>query len=612
MDRRQRVTLFLAALVLTLTFGYGWMLMHPPATPVPPRVRVDADAAGPALEASPGTYEPGEVLVEARESAVARIDANLRRHIPEESCEVRPASHMGDEVMVRVHVPQGEEQAAIAWLSSEPGVDSAEPDYLAHAYGDPVKEPNDPLWPYLWNMRKVNALQAWRVSTGKGVVVAVIDTGVAYEDYKDFHRCEDFLPETFVPGYNAINQSEHANDDHAHGTHVAGTIAEATNNALGAAGLAPDAKIMPVKVLRGNGSGTMGAIADGIRWAADHGANVINMSLGGPFGNSALHDAVKYAYRKGVVIVCAAGNSSSTSVGYPASYPECICVSSVRDDNQLAWYSNRGKRIDIAAPGGDLTVDQNNDGYLDGILQNTIERQNPGKEGYFLFQGTSMASPHVAAAAALVEALGITNPAAVKAILQKSAYRKGLDLDKGYGAGVLDAGNAVKRAVLETGMARGVLALVLLIVALRLGRGGAYAGWSPLTLLGLVLGGCGLFFLPFVTDQTIPYADFLCRPLPDWGLTLFGLKGHANPLFYSALVPALVAIPLSRLSKLTQHLLTGFCVGVSSVLLYEALAGTATLRYVPHFLGLSMAWLVVNAALCMFLAVGLADARPRR
>ncbi|MHB2021041.1 MAG: S8 family peptidase, partial [Candidatus Xenobia bacterium] len=385
-----------------------WQLMTPqrpkPAVVVPIS---DACAAGPGI---PDTVEtvPGELLLDARQADWPQLQQDLHRLAPQ--AEVEKVSRFDDEIMVTLRVPDDQVDSTVAALEQDARVEDAEPDYVMHAYNGP----DDPLYKYQWNMRKVGAEKAWRVSTGKGVVVAVIDTGVAYEEYGDkFHRCEDFKPETFVPGHNFCNNSPHANDDHAHGTHVAGTIAEATNNGIGAVGLAPDAKIMPVKVLSANGGGSIGNIADGIRWAADHGADVINMSLGGPFGPPALRKACSYAAKRHVVIVCASGNNKSTNVGYPAAFPECIAVSAVRDDNTLTFYSNRGKRIDIAAPGGDLQVDQNEDGYPDGILQNTIEPMHPEKQGYYQFQGTSMASPHVAAAAALLEELGVNQPEAV-------------------------------------------------------------------------------------------------------------------------------------------------------------------------------------------------------
>ena len=160
---------------------------------------------------------------------------------------------------------------------------------------------------------------AWKLADGNGVIVAVLDTGVAYEDYKNFHVLPDLKGITFVDPYNFVDNNTHADDDHAHGSHVTGTIAQVTDNGIGVAGIARNVKIMPIKVLSAQGGGTVAGIADGIRYAADHGAKVINMSLGGAFPSAAMKKAVKYAHDKGVTIVCAAGNESRNKVGYPAA-----------------------------------------------------------------------------------------------------------------------------------------------------------------------------------------------------------------------------------------------------------------------------------------------------
>lgn len=312
--------------------------------------------------------------------------------------------------------------------------------------------PNDPRYSEQWNFRMVGAEAAWKRSRGTGVVVAVIDTGVSGTTSGKGQACRDFGSTAFTAGYDFVNNDADPYDDHGHGTHVAGTIAEATNNSEGVAGLAYGATIMPLKVLSAAGSGTSADIADAIRWAADKGANVINMSLGSPFPDAVIRNACTYASKKGVVIVAAAGNSGKQGVGYPAAYAECIAVSSVGPSGKLAGYSSWGKQVALAAPGGDIG------GYSDrdesaGILQNTNLPAEFGGEGdgYYAFQGTSMASPHVAAAAALVMAQGVKEPAKVrKALLESAAKVTGGDVKK-YGAGILNVDKATALAAKWTG-----------------------------------------------------------------------------------------------------------------------------------------------------------------
>ena len=304
-------------------------------------------------------------------------------------------------------------------------------------------KPNDPRYNEQWNFQMIGMESAWKRTQGKDVVVAVIDTGVAGGEVKKGKPCRDFGQTTFVKGYDFVNKSADAFDDHGHGTHVAGTIAESTDNNEGVAGIAFKAKIMPLKVLSASGSGSSADIADAIRFAADNGANVINMSLGSAFPSDVIHKAVKYARKKGVVIVCAAGNSFGGKVGYPAAYPECIAVSAVGPNGNIAKYSSYGKEVAISAPGGDM-VDSGNP--ADGILQNTNFPESQGGKGddYYAFQGTSMASPHVAGVAALLVSQGINDPAQIREILEQTAQPKS-DKTK-YGAGILSAVQATAKA----------------------------------------------------------------------------------------------------------------------------------------------------------------------
>ncbi len=301
--------------------------------------------------------------------------------------------------------------------------------------------PNDPRYNEQWNFRMVDAEAAWKRSHGKGVIVAVIDTGVSIEPSGKRAACRDFAETARVPGYNFVANNYDPYDDNGHGTHVAGTIAEATNNNEGVAGLAYEATIMPLKVLSASGSGTSADIADAIRFAADNDANIINMSLGSMVPSAVIHSAVRYAKNKGVLIVCAAGNGFGEPVGYPAAFAQCMAVSSVGPSREMAFYSSYGPQVALAAPGGDMSETPSA-----GILQNTIAREAPDEGGgdYYHFQGTSMASPHVAGVAALVMAQGIYDAARVRDIMQRSAIPAGEKLK--FGTGILNAGNATAMA----------------------------------------------------------------------------------------------------------------------------------------------------------------------
>lgn len=377
--------------------------------------------------------------------------------------DVANAGFVPDEIVVKfkndhkpfqvIKVPEGKVKEKVQEYARRPDVVYAEPNYYAQAYA----APNDPYYTNQWNFADpanggIGMEAAWEQSTGTDVVVAIIDTGIAYENYGSYVRAPDLAGTTFVSGYDYVNNDNHPNDDNSHGTHVAGTVAQSTNNGIGVAGIAYNASLMPIKVLDKRGSGSYTNIALGIRWAADHGADVINMSLGGPVPAQVLEEALAYAYGKGVTIVAAAGNDATGTVGYPAAYDAyVIAVGATRMDKELAYYSNWGSSLDLVAPGGDVNVDQNGDGYGDGILQNTF---NPSTKrvsdfGYYFFQGTSMASPHVAGVAALVIAAGIaTSPADVRAVLQNTAEDLGdTGWDERYGHGLLNAAAALGQPV---------------------------------------------------------------------------------------------------------------------------------------------------------------------
>ena len=304
---------------------------------------------------------------------------------------------------------------------------------------------------------------------GQGVTVAVLDTGLAYEDHGRFHRSPDIsryrikAPFSFCPhagrnGEPCGGTSRHPDDDNGHGTHVASTIGEATGNGIGETGLAYGVTLMPVQVLNRLGIGDERSISRGIVYAVKHGAQVINLSF--EFGTTVtsvseipqIAAAVRYAHRHGVVLVGAAGNTAKAHVDYPAALPDVISVGAVTDDDCLAAYSNTGNTLALVAPGGgvDAGLDQPNcDPHRPGrpILQLTFTRSRKQFHLPTDFVGTSMAAPHVSATAALIIASGVLgphpSPDAILQRLQDTARDLGAPgWDTIYGAGLVDAGAA--------------------------------------------------------------------------------------------------------------------------------------------------------------------------
>ena len=313
----------------------------------------------------------------------------------------------------------------------------------------------------------VDAPEAWAnvasedAPGGKGVIVAVLDTGVAYANRRRYRRSPDFSRYAFVKGYDFIDHSPHPNDHNGHGTFVAATIAEATNtNSYGLTGLAFAAKIMPVRVLNSEGEGDASTIAEGVRFAVRHGARVINLSLEFSSGVTArdipeLMQALRYAYRRGVVVVAAAGNEGHTAIDYPARAPHVIAVGASTEHGCLADYSNDGPGLTLVAPGGGADADLPGDPNCKpeapagkDVFQMTFTGSSPRVFGFpDGYEGTSMATPHVAATVALIIAGHVLGRkptvAQITAQLRTSARKLGSPSDSYlYGAGLLDAAAA--------------------------------------------------------------------------------------------------------------------------------------------------------------------------
>ena len=469
MRNRTSISLgLLGAILVASVFAMTWTATGasresvPQSMPQPPSLNATHTVS--VTDYADAEAVPGELIVgfassaaggAGREIVIAKAGARLERHLllPDYSL---------------VSVPPGDEAEYAERLLSEPGVVSVEPNLIQRASFDP----NDEFYSFQWHFPKIGLPAAWDKTMGNGVTVAVIDSGIAYENCssavcgQQFFKAPDFGGTVFVSPRDMINGDSHANDEAGHGTHVASTIAEATNNTIGGAGVAPDASIMPVKVLDADGIGPIADGIDGIIWAADHGADVLNLSLGHSGTSVAEQTAINYAIQQGAVVVAAAGNGGEDGIGdpeilCPACYPGVVAVGATRLDQTLAPYSNYGSSppgvnhaIVLVAPGGDNTEDWNLDGFADGVLQQTFQHACSGPPidysdfTYCFFDGTSMASPHVAGVAALVLSVnpGLT-PAGVYDILTTTATDLGTGgYDSVFGFGEINAAAAVAAA----------------------------------------------------------------------------------------------------------------------------------------------------------------------
>ncbi|HEX3614979.1 MAG TPA: S8 family serine peptidase [Solirubrobacteraceae bacterium] len=429
-------------------------------------------------------YEPHELIVGYHGTAtnlVNEVNTQTTLHV---TLSPRPETTPNERLL---QLPPGTTPIEAAkTIGKLKGVISALPDYIAHIAGqffpdDPGRAHKIHGWESLqWNFMPaagVNAPQAWanlqrdHRPGARGVTIAVVDTGIAFRNWKTFKRSPDFRGTKFADPCDLVVGSikkgactdPYALDREGHGTFVAGTIAEATNNNYGLTGLAYEATVMPVRVLDAEGNGDSSTIAAGIRYAVAHGAQVINLSIVFTAGTTTgqipdVVSAITYAHNHGVTVVGAAGNDEDNSLDYPAALADVISVGATTRDRCLALYSDIGKNLDLVAPGGGNDVDSvtgsrcfpNRD--LPDIYQMTLgDATHPSQfglpSGWF---GTSMAAPNVSAAAAMVIASGVLGkhptPTQILKRLEATAHALGYGQpNNAYGYGLLNIGAATKK-----------------------------------------------------------------------------------------------------------------------------------------------------------------------
>ncbi|GIM93320.1 S8 family peptidase [Paractinoplanes toevensis] len=386
--------------------------------------------AGSAQEPATRALSPAPV---DRTAAVSTAARNLRvapeKLVPRKVSAARPARIVTTTIgpdgrpVISVHTATDSAKAVALVRRAQRTEGAAGVELDVPVVAAEVPSGSDPYRFYQWDLGTVRAPEAWARTTGAGVTVAVLDSGVD-PGHPD-------LAGQLLPGADLTDGTEGPSHDvHGHGTHVAGTIAAATGNGTGIAGIAPDVRILPVRVLGDNGAGYMSVAAQGVIWAADHGADVINLSISGPAEEQSMTYAIAYARGKNVVVVAAAGNDrqKGNPVSFPGAGPGVIAVAATDQGDAVAPFSTAGNYVDIAAPGS-------------GIVSTY-----PGNR-YVGMNGTSMAAPHVAAAAALLRSVDrALTPDQIEAALESSAVDLGAPgRDDDYGYGRLDIMAALEK-----------------------------------------------------------------------------------------------------------------------------------------------------------------------
>lgn len=377
-------------------------------------------------------FQPGELLVKLKSDiATASTESVLSRY---GATFIRS---LYDSPVALWRVPEGQELALVEQLNADPVVEYAEPNYKVRIF----LTPNDPSFSKQWAHNIMQSANGWNIATGRSTVtIAVIDSGID-PNHPD-------LASKVVPGYDFANGDADPRDDNGHGTHVAGIAAAATNNGTGVAGVSWQARIMPVKVTDDEGSGTVAMVTDGITYAYQHGAKVLNLSLGGPGYSMTQQNAVNAAHAASALVVAAMGNDNISLPFYPAAYNNVVAVSATNNADTKSYYSNYGFHVDLAAPGGAMSIYGDTGGIYSTMPTYPVNltTEYDYKLNYDYLQGTSQASPYTAGLAALIWSMDLSmTPDQVRLAMQNSANDLGSPgWDQYYGYGRINVQRAVE------------------------------------------------------------------------------------------------------------------------------------------------------------------------
>ena len=343
---------------------------------------------------------------------------------------------------------------AIRELKRSKGVVDVQPNYIRKVAEFPSDgtNPNDLNYPKQWNLLKIGQKEAWEISTGSArVKVAVLDTGVAFEDYSDisgnYKKLPDFENTRFDTqnAYDYVNNDLHPNDDNGHGTAVTDIIASSLNNSLGNASISPNVTILPLKVANRDGYATDFNLAKSIKYASLKGAKVINISLGGRYYSSIVAKEINSAAVRGSLIIAAAGNNSNQAPVYPAAMKNVIAVGATGLTNRKTSYSSYGSWLDFMAPGGELKVDRDGNLIEDGIYLPYLSKRGIDyrRFNYKLVSGTSFSAAHVSGATALLASEGASLTRVIRALRSTAKDRGSPGFDAFYGWGIIQSHKAL-------------------------------------------------------------------------------------------------------------------------------------------------------------------------